>query len=129
MRNLQSTPSLRGRSERLAVLGLREQPGSGARKRTGRTEVLVIGNRVYLESEHSNKIPCNGPGDYGKDSNGVWWCCPPTGRCPIGNLKDHTITEHEDGTITVTPSILFSNTHAGRGYHGYLTRGEWSESA
>lgn len=30
----------------------------------------------------------------------------------------HTVTEHEDGTITVEPSLVFSN-----GWHGWLRRG------
>src|SRR5256885_17171890 len=35
-----------------------------------------------------------------------------------------TVIEHEDGTITVTPSIDFSQCTPGA-YHGHLTRGEW----
>jgi hypothetical protein len=38
----------------------------------------------------------------------------------------HTIVEHEDGTITVSPSILVTGSH-GKQWHGYLERGVWRE--
>jgi hypothetical protein len=34
-------------------------------------------------------------------------------------------TEHEDGTITVSPSILVSNPQQGELFHGHLERGVW----
>lgn len=66
-------------------------------------------------------------GGYGKDADGEWWCRPPeskfTGKkCGAGILSDHTVTEHEDGTITVSPSILMPGF-----WHGYLERGVWRE--
>jgi len=64
------------------------------------------------------------PGDYGKDVDGVWHCWPPAEPGP-GCLAKHTVVEHEDGTITVSPSILISN-HKGS-WHGYLERGVWRE--
>lgn len=39
-----------------------------------------------------------------------------------GNLSQHDVVEHEDGTITVSPSILLEGTHH---RHGYLRRGIW----
>jgi hypothetical protein len=45
----------------------------------------------------------------------------------LGNLAAHTITEHEDGTITVTPSILVTAAWRNARVHGYLTRGEWKD--
>lgn len=39
----------------------------------------------------------------------------------IGSCRTHTLAEHDDGTITVSPSIL------GDGYHGWLERGVWRE--
>lgn len=44
----------------------------------------------------------------------------------MGDLSLHKVEEHEDGTITVTPSIKVWN---GRGQerHGYLTKGVWNE--
>jgi hypothetical protein len=64
-------------------------------------------------------------GAYWKDSRGVWMACTPDGH--LGDLSNHDVTEHEDGTISVSPSILVS---AGRGkesWHGYLERGVWRE--
>ena len=55
------------------------------------------------------------------------------GRTPGGhgcNLASHGIVEHEDGTITVSPSILVQSS-VDRGtrlkelWHGYLERGVW----
>lgn len=67
------------------------------------------------------------PGEYGKHStNGIWYCCAPTSDDLLGNLSNHQITEHEDGTITVSPSILISH-WSGKQWHGYLERGIWRE--
>lgn len=49
-----------------------------------------------------------------------WWIVDPNGR--VGRLTTHTVEEHEDGTITVTPSILDKTPG---GYHGWLERGVW----
>ncbi len=63
------------------------------------------------------------PGEYGKDSvNGDWYGCPPDTELLAG-LRNHKVVEHEDGTITVSPSILVSN-HTGC-WHGYLEQGYW----
>lgn len=86
------------------------------------------------------------PGDYSCvviDGAARWFNWPP--GCPWpGTLKPyerdgepfHEIEEHEDGTITVTPSILMRETvqtlHAPggtivafAGWHGWLERGVW----
>jgi len=65
--------------------------------------------------------------EYGKAPSGVWYCCVPGGH--MGNLAKHTVVEHEDGTITVSPSILISVTDS-KGkrielWHGYLEHGIW----
>ena len=70
-------------------------------------------------------------GDYFKDAEGGWNVCVPNcdPSCPShitnngpGNAN-WSVTEHEDGTITVSPSILVrSNIER---YHGHLVRGEW----
>lgn len=70
------------------------------------------------------------PGDYWKtvhlNGNEEWYGCTPSGW--IGSLRAHTIVEHEDGTISVTPSILVHEGAAERRqWHGYLTNGQWSE--
>ena len=43
-------------------------------------------------------------GGYGKDSSGAWCVVTPNGR--YGSISKHNVVEHEDGTITVSPSIL-----------------------
>lgn len=66
------------------------------------------------------------PGEYGKrpDNESIWWCCTPNGH--YGNLGGHDVTEHEDGTITVSPSIAV--TYGDREvWHGFLERGVWRE--
>lgn len=50
----------------------------------------------------------------------MWLCCSPNGHA--ANLQRHTVVEHEDGTITVSPSILISD-NTGELWHGYLERG------
>lgn len=71
------------------------------------------------------------PGDYGKiiapEPFGTFWmvCCPDGEFYRVGGTlpdANHTVEEHEDGTITVNPSIV-----SPRGtFHGFLIRGEWS---
>lgn len=65
------------------------------------------------------------PGEYGKNpADGNWYARTPNGH--HGNLADHEVTEHDDGTITVHPSILVSD-GSGELWHGYLTKGTWRE--
>lgn len=73
--------------------------------------------------------------DYGKmthEHGWSWYCCVPghnsIGEFMLGDLSKHDVTEHEDGTLTVSPSILIG----GQGtslptWHGYLERGVWRE--
>jgi hypothetical protein len=84
----------------------------------------MIGKRVEPD-EHGQLMLKEG--EYGKRiadgrlPGGVWYCRPPGSH--MGSLMNHTITEHEDGTITVSPSILIDD---GRSkWHGYLERGVW----
>lgn len=65
-------------------------------------------------------------GEYGKISDGNWYCCPPDSDL-VGNLSGHEVVEHEDGTISVTPSILISS-HKGESWHGWLTYGKWQQA-
>jgi len=62
------------------------------------------------------------PGDYWKHNDGEWYAETPTGL--TANISGHTIVEHEDGTITVSPSILVNRDHP-NGWHGYLEKGIW----
>jgi hypothetical protein len=69
------------------------------------------------------------------DSKMCYWYEPADGwylylpRCGAARLALHTVVEHEDGTITVTPSILTTGHDSGTKTtrHGYLTRGVWDE--
>lgn len=54
-------------------------------------------------------------------SDGEWWLYIPGGGA--GRMPDHDITEHEDGTITVSPSIALKS--GGQRRHGFLRRGTW----
>lgn len=52
------------------------------------------------------------------------------GRAPSGEggtfcRTNHTYVEHEDRTITVTPSIWFNMPN---GWHGFLERGIWRKA-
>jgi len=63
------------------------------------------------------------------DGKKTWMIRTPNGHA--GNLSAHDVTEHEDGSITVSPSILISD-NSGELYHGFLRHGIWdpgSESA
>lgn len=64
--------------------------------------------------------------EYGRNPEGLWFCRVPATGFPTGGLYSHTVVEHEDGTITVSPSIL-STGHHGKTWHGYLERGVWRE--
>ena len=62
------------------------------------------------------------PGDYGKWEDG-WYCRPPDFE-GLGNISRHRIIEHEDGTITVSPSILIGMPPQEE-WHGFLEKGVW----
>jgi hypothetical protein len=64
------------------------------------------------------------PLEYGK-YNGIFYCLTPNAL--LGNLANHTIIEHEDGTITVSPSILVGNGDIS--WHGFIENGLWREAA
>lgn len=68
------------------------------------------------------------PGDYWRvrvDGEWTWRCMTPNGL--TGLLRQHEVTEHEDGTITVSPSILvcWPNRSKPMRYHGFLREGVW----
>ena len=69
------------------------------------------------------------PGEYAKIINGDWHPTPFwVARTPVGTAitlgrHNHAVEEHEDGTISVTPSIAPAENH--KGYHGYLRHGVW----
>ena len=69
------------------------------------------------------------PGEYAAVNcdGGVrcFFACSPDGR--LANLAQHTVIEHEDGTISVSPSILVRGGGDDGEWHGYLERGIWRE--
>ena len=78
-------------------------------------------------------LPDFQPGDYGRATSplihpgslvGAWNVCTPDGHHGTLSPELHQVEEHEDGTITVTPSIDMSKRIKGA-YHGYLRRGVW----
>lgn len=59
------------------------------------------------------------------DGDSRWWVWPP-GLYSAFPLDDRwTVQQHEDGTITVSPSIAVGKD--GGDYHGFLTAGEWRQ--
>lgn len=84
----------------------------------------MIGKRVELVPQPGGFQRLR-PGEYGKWTDGTWYGCAPNGEgC---NLGAHQVTEHADGTITVSPSIEISN---GKQvvYHGFLEHGVWRDA-
>lgn len=65
-------------------------------------------------------------GEYGKDEEGMWWAHVPAAGFSMARISLHDVVEHEDGTITVSPSILMDRGN-GQQWHGYLERGIWRE--
>ena len=67
------------------------------------------------------------PGAYGSVNGNDWFCTTPNGLA--GTLIKHSVIEHEDGTITVSPSILVTSgrDHGQPSWHGWLERGVWRE--
>jgi hypothetical protein len=66
-------------------------------------------------------------GGYAKVS-GKWWVRPPgRRRAAVITGEHHEVIEHDDGTITVSPSIVFSTPDRDDYWHGWLRHGEWVE--
>ena len=86
----------------------------------------MIGRRIYPDATGMLWLA---PGDYGKHPDGKWYARPPSAPDEhfTGCLSGHDVVEHEDGTITVSPSILITG-HEGdceAKWHGFLERGVW----
>lgn len=72
-------------------------------------------------------------GEYSKMADGFWNIRPPAnaqGKSYHGRINPaiHKVEEHDDGTITVTPSIKQEWGDGEELWHGYLTRGVWTLS-
>lgn len=84
------------------------------------------GQRIYIEDPNYG-VDAK-PGEYWRTEGGTWMCCVPIGEeGMLGNLSRHDVVEHDDGTITVSPSILVTGGGDGLQWHGYLERGIWRE--
>ena len=83
------------------------------------------GRRVYPNEKGELRLAeC----DYGYSPQAGEWQARPPG-CNLGSLKDHDVTEHEDGTITVSPSIVVCDEYPGAiEWHGYLEHGVWRQA-
>lgn len=90
----------------------------------------MIGRRIPLTPEGYFAPDAGQRGDYGRINrtleqvygleNQLWWqvYAPDGSACSL-NPAIHSVQEHEDGTITVSPSIVTST------WHGFLERGVW----
>ena len=78
------------------------------------------GKRIY------NGFPSS-PGEYMNGENGRWELCLPTGIHGAINDKIWKVVEHEDGSITVSPSIKTTCHVPKYSWHGYLEKGIWRE--
>lgn len=76
-------------------------------------------------------LPKMEPGDYVKVGD-TWYAMTPNGAEAFLH-PEHEITVHEDGSLTVAPSILIegyednSYLHGPFRWHGYLEHGVWRE--
>ena len=93
---------------------------------------MISAKRIDETPEDANQWPWPKlqPGEYGKSLDGTWKCIAPVAHEDhfddlVGNLASHKIIEHEDGTITVSPSILIGDRK--NSWHGYLENGVWRE--
>jgi len=98
------------------------------------SDKTTLGRRITA-TDHAS-LESLKPGDYmlyHNESTGLdtWYAMPPREKCRSGfnllaMLAHHDVTEHEDKTITVTPSILVTE-YTGDSWHGYLEHGVWRE--
>ena len=94
-----------------------------------RREVLRMGElrgRRITDSEYPIDPRDFKAGDYAIVSRAgqrELWFRDPLGA--VGRVIHHTITEHDDGTVTVNPSIMVEGNPAGV-FHGWLKQGVWT---
>lgn len=100
----------------------------------------MIGRRVQCdehgsppEMESGDYVRCAPTRALSEEEKGKWWAkpywmvCTPNGH--VGNLANHAVTEHEDGTITVSPSIVVTGTGGVEYWHGMLEKGVFTTLA
>lgn len=76
---------------------------------------------------NDNIIPLS-KGEYSKQNNGDWLLCLPTGIHGRINNTTWNIIEHENNTITVSPSINTTCPDPNYNWHGWLENGIWREA-
>lgn len=83
-------------------------------------------HKIDGEEDFLYRIAKN-PGAYGTANGKDWFCTTPNGL--FGSLIQHEVIEHEDGTITVSPSILVTSgaKKSEPTWHGWLERGIWRQ--
>jgi len=101
----------------------------------------MTGRRIENPDNYTN-APAVQPGDYWKDRAGHWHVAAPVppdadGFLLIADVSTWSVTEHEDGTITVSPSIFWGSSGypnsprewaAAHTWHGWLEHGVWREA-
>lgn len=89
----------------------------------------MIGSRLIKLREDEDLLASIAftPGAYGTVDGVTWYGTTPNGL--FANLRSHSVVEHHDGSITVSPSILVTTGLGGKDpqWHGYLERGVWRE--
>ncbi len=85
------------------------------------------GRRIYPKENEG--IAILQPGDYMKAPDG-FIVKTPNGLA--ASIRNHKVIEHENGTITVSPSILITGCNYPHSkeqltYHGFLEMGIWRE--
>lgn len=63
---------------------------------------------------------CKVPDGLDPREDGCWYCMDPTGGAGAILPSIHTVEEHPDGSITVSPSLVMPG-----GWHGFLRAGVW----
>lgn len=95
----------------------------------------MIGRR--LPDSTDGVLPELQPGDYIKVLGGPWterlvqplWVVRTPNGCLCYLNEGHTFTEHDDGMLTVTPSIgCFKDANGSFAYHGFLEHGVWRDA-
>ncbi len=84
------------------------------------------GRRVYPDEDGHLRLA---EGDYGFSPKAGHWQVRPPG-CHAGGIPEHQVVEHEDGTTTVSPSILLEDVDEQgnpKTWHGYLEHGVWRQ--
>lgn len=83
---------------------------------------VTQGRRITGDDITDSSVANMAPGDYLKRGDSWYAYAPREGAGP-SNISTWEITEHEDGTITVSPSI---HVKGKGGWHGFLVNGVWN---